>query len=274
MPYLDHDGVSLFYTDEGTGPAVLLIHGWLCDSHDWSFQIPALLDHGFRVVAMDLRAHGRSTAPRETASCSMAIMAEDAHALLRHLGLGSVVVLAHSMGGTVASVLAVEHPEDVRALIVVQPIYFTDAPPVLAFLDAVREADAEAARRLVVDIFRRFMFTPRTPAWLRTWSLRRNAGASHLSILGCLEGIAEVNGKITGPSEQAVAYLRRRHHAPRLIACCMPGAQDFEERLGLEEGRDECYYFEEGVFSHIVEAERFNDLLTKWLIKQGMTATS
>jgi pimeloyl-ACP methyl ester carboxylesterase len=271
MPFLDRDGVSIFYTDEGSGPAVLLIHGWLCDSHDWSFQIPVLLDHGFRVIAMDLRGHGRSSAPTDV-SYSMFALAEDAHALLQHAGAGPAVVLSHSLGGVVASILAVEHAADVAALVVVQPFYFAAAPPVLAILDDLRRANAEAARRMAADFFRGLMYTPRTPAWLKTWSLRRSASASHTSILGCLEGLAEVCGKVTGPSDEAVAYLRRRHHAPRLIACCMPGAQDFEEKLGLEEGRDECYYFTEGVFSHMVEVDRFNELMVQWLIKHGKTS--
>lgn len=273
MPFLDHDGVSIFYTDEGSGPAVLLIHGWLCDSHDWSFQIPALLERGFRVIAMDLRGHGRSSAPK-AASYSPIAMAGDAHALVRHVGAGPVAVLAHSLGGNVASVLAAEHAADVRALAIVQPIYFTARPPVLDMLDDLRRADAEGARQLAVDLYRRVMFTPRTPAWLRAWTLRRVAGSSHESVLDCLEGLAEVSGKITGPSDEAVEYLRRRHHAPRLIVCCMPGAQDFEEKLGLVEGRDECCSFNEGVFSHIVEAEKFNDTVMQWLVKQGMGSQS
>ncbi|WP_416277050.1 alpha/beta fold hydrolase [Nocardia sp. alder85J] len=36
MPYFTHDGTELFYTDQGEGPAILLLHGWSCDSHDWS----------------------------------------------------------------------------------------------------------------------------------------------------------------------------------------------------------------------------------------------
>ncbi|MGW0705832.1 alpha/beta fold hydrolase [Streptomyces sp. NPDC002643] len=42
----------------------MLLHGWACGSHDWSRQIPGLLTHGYRVIALDHRGHGRSSAPR------------------------------------------------------------------------------------------------------------------------------------------------------------------------------------------------------------------
>src|SRR3546814_15435277 len=50
---------KLFYTEAGNGKNVMLLHGWTCDSHDWSWQLPAL-ESKYRVVAVDLRGHGRS----------------------------------------------------------------------------------------------------------------------------------------------------------------------------------------------------------------------
>src|SRR5690606_4142930 len=50
---------KLFHTEAGTGRNVMLLHGWTCDSHDWSWQLPAL-ESKYRVVAVDLRGHGRS----------------------------------------------------------------------------------------------------------------------------------------------------------------------------------------------------------------------
>ena len=50
---------KLFTTEVGAGKDVMFLHGWTCDSHDWSWQLP-LFESKYRVVAADLRGHGRS----------------------------------------------------------------------------------------------------------------------------------------------------------------------------------------------------------------------
>jgi pimeloyl-ACP methyl ester carboxylesterase len=57
------DGARIFYTDTGQGKPVLLLHGWACDGNDWSWQAPEL-ENRYRVIIVDHRGHGRSTAPR------------------------------------------------------------------------------------------------------------------------------------------------------------------------------------------------------------------
>jgi pimeloyl-ACP methyl ester carboxylesterase len=65
MPYRDINGTSLFFTvEDGTASDVLLVHGGGCDSHDWSWEVPRLAERGRRVIAVDLRGHGRSGVPR------------------------------------------------------------------------------------------------------------------------------------------------------------------------------------------------------------------
>lgn len=55
MPYFEAPDVSLFYTSEGDGPPVLMVHGWSCDGADWSWQVPAFRAAGFRCIVPDLR---------------------------------------------------------------------------------------------------------------------------------------------------------------------------------------------------------------------------
>ena len=63
MAFADIRDVRLFFTDEGDGgPPLLFVHGYTCDSHDWSWQLPHFAADR-RVIAVDLRGHGRSTAP-------------------------------------------------------------------------------------------------------------------------------------------------------------------------------------------------------------------
>jgi len=64
MPFHDTGDTTLFFTDDGEVDPVLFVHGWTCDSQDWIWQIPALRAR-HRVIAVDLRGHGRSTATRE-----------------------------------------------------------------------------------------------------------------------------------------------------------------------------------------------------------------
>ncbi|MFJ7909235.1 alpha/beta fold hydrolase [Kitasatospora sp. NPDC096204] len=102
----------LAYLDAGTGEPLVLLHGGLLDHRSWADQLPALLPE-YRVIAPDTRGHGAS------ANASRPFRpADDLADLLRHLGLGPVVVVGLSMGGTIALDLALEHPELVRALVI------------------------------------------------------------------------------------------------------------------------------------------------------------
>jgi 3-oxoadipate enol-lactonase len=68
---------------------------------------------------MDHRGHGHSDKPTEPEDYSLELMAEDAYGLLEHLGIEECYVVGHSMGGVVAQLLALNHPEPVRALVLV-----------------------------------------------------------------------------------------------------------------------------------------------------------
>ncbi|KAE9574924.1 hypothetical protein CGMCC3_g9095 [Colletotrichum fructicola] len=95
---LSLNSTDIFFTTQGnaTGIPVLLIHGWAADQTDWAFQTMFLvLLQLFNVVAMDLRGHGRSALSQ---SCSLAMdpvtMADDAAALLKHLGVTEELIPA------------------------------------------------------------------------------------------------------------------------------------------------------------------------------------
>ncbi|KAK1078796.1 hypothetical protein LTR33_006928, partial [Friedmanniomyces endolithicus] len=86
MPFFTRSNdLTLFYTTHGdpTNPPFLLIHGWCCDSTDWVFTIPALIQDYF-VITFDHRGHGHSSGP-ETITYTVQDMVADAAALLKHL---------------------------------------------------------------------------------------------------------------------------------------------------------------------------------------------
>ncbi|KAF2712010.1 alpha/beta-hydrolase [Pleomassaria siparia CBS 279.74] len=131
MPFFDTpDSLppSLFYTLSGSSnnTSILIIHGWTADSHDWSWQISFLVET-HHVIAMDLRGHGKSAAPKGV-SYTPQTQAKDAAALLRHLKYEKdIVVMGHSMGSVTASALAVQEPDLIKAIVLVDPPYWAPA---------------------------------------------------------------------------------------------------------------------------------------------------
>jgi pimeloyl-ACP methyl ester carboxylesterase len=109
------NGVSLAYEVSGAGTPVLLIHGLGGGRNDWQPQIPAL--DGFRVIRFDLRGHGASEKP--AGEYSLSSLGDDAAELIRALAAGPAHVVGLSLGGMVAFQLAVDWPELVRSLTIV-----------------------------------------------------------------------------------------------------------------------------------------------------------
>ncbi len=109
---------EVFARDSGGTPgdtAVLLLHGWTASADLNFFPVYARLAEAYRVIAMDLRGHGRGM--RSTEPFSLEDCADDAAALLGQLGAGPVVVTGYSMGGPVGLLLARRHPGRVQALV-------------------------------------------------------------------------------------------------------------------------------------------------------------
>ena len=111
MPDLKRPDVTLHYEIDGNGPPLLLLAGMLSDSATWAGFTPLLSDH-FTVIRPDNRTTGRTT-PWD-ADTSMALMTQDALAVMDHLDLGPFHVAGHSMGGLLAMDLAVTAPDRVR----------------------------------------------------------------------------------------------------------------------------------------------------------------
>lgn len=112
--YISVNGARLHYQSEGQGPVVLLLHPIGLDLTWWEPQVEALRSE-FQVIRPDSRGHGKSeVAP---SPYTLADFANDAHALIKHLGIGPSHVVGLSLGGMVAQVLALDYPRDVRSLV-------------------------------------------------------------------------------------------------------------------------------------------------------------
>lgn len=112
------NGVKIFYTVQGSGTPVVLIHG-LHSSGAMNWTMPGItaeLAQTHRVVLMDCRGHGKSDKP-ETADAYGTEMAEDVITLLNRLDIRRAHVVGYSMGGMIALKTAVLHPERVQGLL-------------------------------------------------------------------------------------------------------------------------------------------------------------
>lgn len=106
------DGVQLAYEVSGSGPTLLFLHGFTLDRRMWRPQVAALASR-FRVVSYDARGFGQSSLPEGAASGAFH-QADDAAALIEHLGLGPVIAIGHSIGAHQMLELALTRPELVR----------------------------------------------------------------------------------------------------------------------------------------------------------------
>ncbi|GAA2079549.1 alpha/beta hydrolase [Streptomyces albiaxialis] len=102
--------------EEGTGPLVLLVHGFPESWYSWRHQLPALAAAGYRAVAMDVRGYGRSSKPEAIEEYRMRALAEDCAAVVRGLGERTAVVVGHDWGAGIAAHTALLHPGTVTAV--------------------------------------------------------------------------------------------------------------------------------------------------------------
>jgi len=116
MPKIALNKTEIYYETAGKGQMVLFIHGLGSSVRDWETQIPAF-SKSFHTVAFDLRGHGQSQKPQ--GPYSMSLFASDAAELIKSLGGAPVHVVGISLGGMVAFQLAVNHPELVKSLAIV-----------------------------------------------------------------------------------------------------------------------------------------------------------
>ncbi len=116
MPRIHVNDIELYYEEYGQGQPVLLIHGLGSSSLDWERQTPVFSDK-YKVVALDLRGHGQTDKP--PGPYSMSIFANDVAELIKSLGLGPVHVVGISLGGMVTFQLAVDSPNLVKSMVIV-----------------------------------------------------------------------------------------------------------------------------------------------------------
>lgn len=98
MPFFEAaDGTRLAYEDYGTGSPIVFVAGWVLNADMWEYQVPFFIGRGYRCVLPDRRGHGRSDRP--SGGYDIDTRADDLAALIEHLDLREITLVAHSAGG-------------------------------------------------------------------------------------------------------------------------------------------------------------------------------
>ncbi len=135
MPEITNGSVTISYSDEGSGPVAVLLHGHTLDRRVWDPVVPQLLEAGLRVIRPDLRGHGRSSRP--DSGYHVSHHAGDMTALLDARNVDLATVIGFSFGGGVALEMALTQPARLNSLGLVAAV-MPDRPFEPAFMDNLR----------------------------------------------------------------------------------------------------------------------------------------
>lgn len=144
--FVDTNGVRLHCAVAGRGPLVVLLHGFPESWYCWRYQIEALAPH-FRVVAPDLRGYNDSDKPRDVRAYTLAEVTADVAGLIAALGEREAVLVGHDWGGAVAWTVAMDRPDLVRRLVIL------NCPHPAIFVQHMRENPRQVARSLYMLFF-------------------------------------------------------------------------------------------------------------------------
>jgi 3-oxoadipate enol-lactonase len=263
MAFFQSRGMSLHYEMIGSGPAILMIHGFTNHGMVWAQQIADLLHAGYCVVMPDLAGHGLSQiADRKT---TVDDLAKDMVNLLDHLAIDKAIVCGLSLGGMVAQYMAADHPQRVRALVVANSCVDSTAPDVVAanqtWIEMFERPNGPLLRMQAVwpqMLNGRYRASPTADAFLASWQ--------------------RINGKIPGSSFANVARgLQEFKSSARLKSIhvpCLVIAGEFDrlfppavcgEIAALIPGASFSVIAGAGHLSSLDSPKQFNELLLQFL---------
>lgn len=118
MPIAKVNDIDFYYEQQGQGKPLVFLHGYTGSCDDWKNQVN-ILPAGYMSIAVDHRGHGQTEAPKNEDDYSIKIFSEDVYALLKHLAIDHCCLVGHSMGGFMSLQFVLDHPDMVKALILV-----------------------------------------------------------------------------------------------------------------------------------------------------------
>ena len=139
MPYAQLSRVRMHYYEHGSGPEqVVFVHGFQASGRIWQLVQEALPQERYHSIAVNNRGAGQTEAPPDESDYGVGHFASDAYELVTQLGLRDFTLVGHSLGGATVAQFAVDHPELLKGLVLLDP---SDPDG--------REASPEEAQRLI-----------------------------------------------------------------------------------------------------------------------------
>jgi 3-oxoadipate enol-lactonase len=205
MPYAVVNGLRLHYLDEGEGFPLVLLHGFTTDSEFWREQISSFSPR-CRVIAPDMRSHGKSEKP-ET-KCTLEDLSDDLRGLLEDLEIDQAVLCGLSLGGMIAQIFAIEHPEMVRALVLCDTMSSAQNPVSQEIFDGWAKALSSGNLEGFFDTMPQFLFdqefisSPRGSRFISDWRRRflKLDGKALSQIALAMKGLDEGLEEISAPT--------------------------------------------------------------------------
>lgn len=115
--YKSINGINYHYEEYNTeGKVVFLLHGFGSSTYTWVNVIPHLVEQGYHVYALDMKGFGWSDKPKDT-NYHPFVLADEVNTFLEEMGLRNVIFVGNSLGGAVATHIALEHPEKIDKMI-------------------------------------------------------------------------------------------------------------------------------------------------------------
>ena len=121
-------GVKIHFVENGSGPAVILLHGFPDGWYGWRHQLPALAAAGYRAIALDGRGYGGSSSPSKIEDYSHQELCQDVITLMDRLSIGTATVVGHDWGGSLAWALALKYPDRLTGVCGVNTPFFRVNP--------------------------------------------------------------------------------------------------------------------------------------------------
>lgn len=260
--YIHFRGKKIFYSDKGTGQAVLLVHGYLETGEAWNGFSNRLSDK-FRVIEVNLPGHGDSDIYAETHS--MEFLATSMEGLLNTLGIDKIFFVGHSLGGYVALAFLELFPGRLTGYCLFHSHPFADTP------ETIRKRDREI---LIVKAGKKFlmypenvkrMFADRNIERYHEALDRSKKIASTISgegIIAVLKGMIERPSRLKAMEAGAVPCLWILGAMDNYIPCDI-----MKERVKLPQNAQLIILNDSGHLGFIEEEERAADGVKKFIDK-------
>ncbi len=214
MATFDSDGVSIHYEEFGSGPPIVLVHGFassLRDNWELTGWVSRLVSAGRRVIALDCRGHGDSDKPRDPMAYSEGKMSGDVIRLMDLLGIERTDLMGYSMGGAIALDLILHEPQRFRrAVLGGVGALLRGATESTAIADALATDDPSVISSPLARAFREFAEQrgndlKALAACIRRGRIRPDAQAMASVRIPVLVAVGEKDDLVSGADQLAAA---------------------------------------------------------------------